>query len=80
MARARPVHQRQRGRGRIWKAHGLQPHRNRQIKLLELIRNFVDKLRDVVGLYVYPPDHAIVLSSTRRAKSRPSTAPSRVCR
>ena len=41
---------------------------------------FVAKLRDVVGLYVDPPAHAIVLSSTRRARSRRSTAPSRACR
>src|SRR3954462_8318598 len=36
---------------RIWKAHGLQPHRYRQFKLSN-DPNFVDKLRDVVGLYV----------------------------
>ena len=46
---------------RIWKAHGLQPHRWRQFKLSN-DPLFVDKLRDVVGLYVDPPAHAIVLS------------------
>ena len=46
---------------RIWRAHGLQPHRMRQFKLSNDPR-FVDKLRDVVGLYVDPPAHAIVLS------------------
>ena len=46
---------------RIWKAHGLQPHRYRQFKL-STDPNFVAKLRDVVGLYVDPPAHAIVLS------------------
>ena len=46
---------------RIWKAHGLAPHRWRQFKLSNDPR-FVDKLRDVVGLYVDPPAHAIVLS------------------
>ena len=47
---------------RIWKeAHGLQPHRYRQFKLSN-DPNFVDKLRDVVRLYVDPPAHAIVLS------------------
>ena len=60
---------------RIWKAHGLQPHRYRQFKLSN-DPNFVDKLRDVVGLYVDPPAHAIVLSLERRAKSRLSIAPS----
>src|SRR3954454_4618949 len=42
---------------RIWKAHGLQPHRCRQFKLSN-DPNFVAKLRDVVGLYVDPPAHA----------------------
>ena len=46
---------------RIWRAHGLQPHRLRQFKLSNDPR-FIDKLRDVVGLYVDPPAHAIVLS------------------
>ena len=46
---------------RIWRAHGLQPHRMRQFKLSNDPR-FVDKLRDVVGLYVDPPAHAVVLS------------------
>ena len=46
---------------RIWRAHGLQPHRMRQFKLSNDPR-FVDKLRDVAGLYVDPPAHAIVLS------------------
>jgi hypothetical protein len=63
----------------IWRSHGLQAHRARQFKLSN-DPNFVGKLHDVVGLYVSPPEHAIVLSrSTRRAKSRRSTAPSQVC-
>jgi transposase len=45
---------------RIWRAHGLQPHRVRQFKLSN-DPEFIDKLRDVVGLYVAPPAHAIVL-------------------
>jgi Homeodomain-like domain len=45
---------------RIWRAHGRQPHRMRQFKLSNDPR-FVDKLGDVVGLYVDPPAHAIVL-------------------
>ena len=52
-----------------WRAHGLQPHRMRQFKLSNDPR-FVDKLRDVVGLYVDPPAHAIVLSVDERAKFR----------
>ena len=46
---------------RIWHAHGLQPHRVQQFKLSN-DPGFIDKLRDVVGLYVDPPAHAIVLS------------------
>jgi transposase len=46
---------------RIWRAHGLQPHRVRQFKLSH-DPEFVDKLRDIVGLYVDPPAHAVVLS------------------
>jgi transposase len=52
---------------RIWKAHGLQPHRYRQFKLSN-DPNFVAKLRDVVGLYVDPPAHAIVLSLDEKSQ------------
>ena len=46
---------------RIWRSHGLQPHRVRQFKLSN-DPNFVAKVRDVVGLYVDPPAHAVVFS------------------
>ena len=52
---------------RIWKAHGLQPHRWRQFKLSN-DPAVVDKLRDVVGLYVDPPAHAIVLSVDEKSQ------------
>jgi transposase len=45
---------------RIWYAHGLQPHRTRRFKLSTDPR-FTEKLTDVVGLYLNPPDKAIVL-------------------
>ncbi|MEK9140632.1 MAG: IS630 family transposase [Nitrospirota bacterium] len=45
---------------RIWDAHGLQPHRVGTFKLSRDPR-FVEKLTDVVGLYLNPPDKAIVL-------------------
>ena len=45
---------------RIWRAFGLQPHRMETFKL-STDPNFVAKVRDVVGLYVAPPEHAIVL-------------------
>ena len=46
---------------RIWRTHGLQPHRWRQFKLSN-DPHFAAKVRDIVGLYVNPPAHAIVLS------------------
>src|SRR5271163_1306006 len=46
---------------RIWRAHGLQPHRVKQFKL-STDPEFVGKLRAIVGLYVDPPAHAVVLS------------------
>ena len=52
---------------RIWRAHGLQPHRCRQFKL-STDPNFVAKLRDVIGLYVDPPAHAIVLSLDEKSQ------------
>ena len=51
----------------IWKAHGLAPHRWRQFKLSN-DPAFVDKLRDVAGLYVAPPAHAVVLSVDEKSQ------------
>ena len=45
---------------RIWDAHGLQPHRMKTFKLSR-DKRFVEKLTDVVGLYLNPPDKAVVL-------------------
>ena len=45
---------------RIWDAHGLQPHRVTTFKLSK-DPAFVEKLTDVVGLYLNPPDKAVVL-------------------
>jgi transposase len=45
---------------RIWRAFGLQPHRLETFKL-STDPDFVAKVRDVVGLYISPPAHAIVL-------------------
>jgi len=52
---------------RIWRAHGLRPHKVQQFKLSSDPK-FVDKLRDVVGLYVDPPAHAIVLSVDEKSQ------------
>jgi transposase len=45
---------------RIWGAFGLQPHRSERFKLSS-DPHFVDKVRDIVGLYLSPPDRALVL-------------------
>ena len=45
---------------RIWHAYGLQPHRAETFKL-STDPQFVDKVRDVVGLYLSPPERALVL-------------------
>jgi transposase len=52
---------------RIWRSHGLQPHRVRQFKLSTDPR-FADKVRDIVGLYVDPPAHAVVLSVDEKSQ------------
>jgi transposase len=46
--------------GRIWRAFGLQPHRIETFKL-STDPLFIDKVRDIVGLYLAPPEHALVL-------------------
>ena len=51
----------------IWRAHGLQPHKVKQFKLSN-DPDFVEKLHDVVGLYVDPPAHAIVLSVDEKSQ------------
>jgi transposase len=52
---------------RIWRAHGLRPLRVRQFKLSNA-PEFVEKLRDIVGLYVDPPAHAVVLSVEEKSQ------------
>src|SRR5712692_3316500 len=44
----------------IWKAHNIQPHRERKVKLSR-DPQFNEKVRDIVGLYMNPPDKAIVI-------------------
>ena len=52
---------------RIWAAHGLSPHRWRVFKLSK-DPAFVEKLHDIVGLYVAPPAHAVVLSFDEKSQ------------
>jgi hypothetical protein len=44
---------------RIWRAFGLQPHRSETFKLSP-DPQLIEKVRDIVGLYMNPPDHALV--------------------
>jgi hypothetical protein len=64
---------------RIWRAHGLRPHRVHLFRI-SIDPAFTTKLRDIVGFYVDPPAHAVVLSLDESCRSKPSTAPSRPCR
>jgi transposase len=52
---------------RIWKAHGLKPHLLQTFKLSN-DKRFVEKLEDVVGLYLNPPQHALVLSCDEKSQ------------
>jgi len=53
--------------GRIWRSHGLKPHRVTSFK----VSNdplFADKLEAIVGLYLNPPEHALVLSADEKSQ------------
>ncbi len=52
---------------RIWRAHGLRPHLVRRFKLSN-DPQFAAKLKELVGLYVNPPDHAIVRSVDEKSQ------------
>jgi transposase len=52
---------------RIWRAHGLKPHRVRTFKLSR-DPEFAEKLEDIVGLYLNPPEHAIVLCADEKSQ------------
>lgn len=52
---------------RMWNAFGLQPHRSQTFKLSS-DPLFVDKVRDIVGLYLSPPNRAIVLSVDEKSQ------------
>ncbi|ASR37722.1 DDE endonuclease [Prauserella marina] len=55
--------------GRIWNAFGVQPHRTETFKL-STDPQFLDKVRDVVGLYLDPPERAIVLCTDEKSQSQ----------
>ncbi len=53
--------------GRIWHAHGLKPHRIESFKISN-DPEFAAKLDDIVGLYLNPPEHALVLSVDEKSQ------------
>jgi transposase len=53
--------------GRIWRAFGLKPHRTESFKLSP-DPQLIDKVRDVVGLYMNPPDHAVVFAVDEKSQ------------
>ena len=54
---------------RIWRAHGLKPHQMGTFKLSRDPR-FQEKLEDIVGLYLNPPEHAIVLCADEKSQTQ----------
>ena len=52
---------------RVWQAHGLKPHRVETFKVSR-DPHFAEKLEDIVGLYLNPPQHAIVLSVDEKSQ------------
>src|SRR5260370_17213561 len=53
--------------GRIWRSHGLKPHRVASFKV-STDPLFADKLEAIVGLYLNPPEHALVLSVDEKSQ------------
>ncbi len=64
---------------RIWDAHGLKPHRIETFKLSK-DKRFVEKLTDVVGVYLNPPDKALVLCVDEKTQCRRWTGRNPGCR
>ena len=56
---------------RVWHAYGLKPHRVETFKLSRDPR-FKEKLEDVVGLYIHPPQHALVFSVDEKCQVQAS--------
>lgn len=53
--------------GRVWASAGLKPHRIKSFKLSN-DKHFEEKLEDIIGLYLNPPEHAIVLSCDEKSQ------------
>lgn len=52
---------------RVWRTHGLKPHRVETFKLSR-DPHFQEKLEDIVGLYLHPPQHALVFSVDEKSQ------------
>jgi transposase len=55
--------------GRIWRTFGLKPHVSRQYKLSD-DPQFVAKVRDIVGLYMHPPQNAVVFAVDEKSQTQ----------
>ncbi|MER6502581.1 hypothetical protein ABT218_25200 [Streptomyces sp. NPDC001455] len=64
---------------RIWRAFGLQPHRSETFTL-STDPYFVDEIHDVVGLYLDPPERALVFCVDEKSQIQAWTARSPPCR
>jgi transposase len=53
--------------GRVWRSHGLKPHLTRTFKLSRDPK-FLEKLDDIIGLYLNPPEHALVFSVDEKSQ------------
>jgi transposase len=53
--------------GRVWRRHGLKPHLSRTFKLSRDPK-FLEKLDDIIGLYLNPPEHALVFSVDEKSQ------------
>ena len=52
---------------RVWQANGLKPHRIKTFKVSN-VKQFVEKMQDIVGLYLNPPEHALVLCADEKSQ------------
>ena len=52
---------------RVWRQYGLKPHRMQTFKLSR-DPQFVEKLEDIIGLYLHPPQHALVFSADEKSQ------------
>jgi len=63
---------------RIWQIFGLEPHRQRHFKL-STDPFFVERVRDIAGLYLNPPENAVVLCVDEKSRIQALERTSRCC-